>query len=226
MNIAWICALGVGGATVLGAIAGFLIRKVDGKAFALAAGIMLGAALFGLIIPAMDTGRILSIIPGMFIGALALNCTDHFLYRNKRTSVTTHGLLFVAAIAIHNFPEGIAAGVGFGTGDLSNGILISGGIALQNLPEGMIIIAPMLMAGYSPIKTLLIAMLTGLVEVVGTMLGFYAMASVTSLLPFALSFAGGTMLYVICTEMLPDAKHAPYWVLSGFSVMLIFSMLL
>jgi ZIP family zinc transporter len=90
----------------------------------------------------------------------------------------------------------------------------------------MIIIAPMLMAGYSPAKTLLIAVLTGLVEVIGTILGYHAVTTVTSLLPFALSFAGGTMLYVICTEMMPDARNAPYWVLSGFSIMMIFSMLL
>ena len=223
MKIAWICALGVGGATVLGAFAGFLVRKVDGRALALAAGIMLGAALFGLIIPAAETGNTLTIVIGLFMGAWMLEGVDQLLFRKTERG---QGLLFVAAIAIHNFPEGIAAGVGFGTGDLANGLLISGGIALQNLPEGMIIIAPMLLAGYSPAKALLIAVMTGLVEVAGTMLGYHAVSAVTSLLPFALSFAGGTMLYVICTEMLPDARNAPYWVLSGFSVMLTFSMLL
>ena len=84
MNIAWICALGVGGATILGAIAGFLIRKVDGRSFALAAGIMLGAAIFGLIIPAADTGSILTIVIGLFMGAWMLEGADRLLFQSSQ----------------------------------------------------------------------------------------------------------------------------------------------
>jgi ZIP family zinc transporter len=141
-------------------------------------------------------------------------------------------MLFVMAIAIHNLPEGIAAGVGFGSGDVSRAFLIAGGIALQNVPEGMVIIAPMLAAGVRPGKTLFIAMLTGVVEVVGTLIGYFAVSFSTMILPFALAFAGGTMLYVISDEMIPEThshgseRGATYALLVGFCLMLITDTLL
>ena len=103
-------------------------------------------------------------------------------------------LLFVTAIAIHNLPEGIAAGVGFGLGDTTGAVIIAGGIALQNIPEGMVIIGPMLAAGVTPKKTLICAMITGLVEVFGTLIGYFAVSVATFILPFALSFAGAGLL--------------------------------
>ena len=141
-------------------------------------------------------------------------------------------LLFVMAIAIHNLPEGIAAGVGFGSGDTSGAMIIAGGIALQNIPEGMVIIAPMLAAGVSKKRTLIIAALTGLVEVVGTLIGYLAVSISTIILPFALAFAGGTMLYVISDEMIPEThahgaqRGATYALLSGFALMLCMDFLL
>jgi ZIP family zinc transporter len=136
-------------------------------------------------------------------------------------------LLFVLAIAIHNLPEGIAAGVGFGSGNNSEALMIALGIALQNIPEGMVIIAPMLSAGVSPKKTFLYASLTGLVEVIGTFLGYFAVHIASTILPFALAFAGGTMLYVISDEMIPEThehgyqRAATYSLLVGFAVMLV-----
>ena len=141
-------------------------------------------------------------------------------------------LLFVTAIAIHNLPEGIAAGVGFGSGDTSQALLIAGGIALQNIPEGMVIIGPMLAAGVSPKKTFLCALATGLVEVVGTLLGYLAVSVASAILPFALAFAGGTMLYVISDEMIPEThahgseQGATYALLVGFCLMLVSDVLL
>ena len=141
-------------------------------------------------------------------------------------------LLFVMAIAIHNLPEGIAAGVGFGSGNTAQAMIIAGGIALQNIPEGMVIIAPMLSAGVSKKKTLCIAMLTGFVEVVGTLIGYFAVSLATAVLPFALAFAGGTMLYVISDEMIPethahgDERGATYALLVGFCLMLVMDVLL
>jgi len=138
----------------------------------------------------------------------------------------------VLAIAIHNLPEGIAAGVGFGSGNTSQALLIAGGIALQNIPEGMVIIGPMLAAGVSPRRTFVLAMLTGLVEVAGTLLGFFAVTVSSAILPFALAFAGGTMLYVISDEMIPEThahgceRGATYALLAGFCVMLISDVLL
>jgi ZIP family zinc transporter len=138
-------------------------------------------------------------------------------------------LLFVLAIGIHNLPEGIAAGVGFGTGNTSEAITIAAGIALQNIPEGMVIIAPMLAAGISPKRTFLCAMATGLVEVVGTLIGYFAVSVASAILPFALAFAGGTMLYVISDEMIPEThahgaeRGATYALLAGFCLMLAMS---
>ena len=141
-------------------------------------------------------------------------------------------LLFVMAIAIHNLPEGIAAGVGFGSGNTEEALLIAGGIALQNIPEGMVIIGPMLAAGVSKKRTLLLSLATGLVEVVGTLLGYFAVSLSTAVLPFALAFAGGTMLYVISDEMIPEThahgsqRGATYALLLGFCVMLVSDVLL
>lgn len=138
-------------------------------------------------------------------------------------------LLFVMAIAIHNLPEGIAAGVGFGTGDVEDALIIAGGIALQNIPEGMVIIAPMLAAGMSHGRTFAAALATGVVEVVGTLLGFFAVSISSTILPFALAFAGGTMLYVISDEMIPEThahgneRGATYALLVGFCLMLAMS---
>ena len=131
------------------------------------------------------------------------------------------------AIAIHNLPEGIAAGVGVGSGDISRALLIAGGIALQNIPEGMVIIGPMLAAGVSPRKTFLCALITGGIEVVGTLLGYFAISISSAILPFALAFAGGTMLYIISDEMIPEThahgheRGATYALLVGFCIMLI-----
>ena len=107
-----------------------------------------------------------------------------------RSTNASRVLLFVLAIAIHNLPEGIAAGVGFGSGNAAQAMLIAGGIALQNIPEGMVIIAPMLAAGMSHRRTFLIAVATGVVEVIGTLLGYFAVTVSTAILPFALAFAG------------------------------------
>ena len=130
------------------------------------------------------------------------------------------------------FPEGIAAGVGFGSGDVSQALIIAGGIALQNIPEGMVIISPMLAAGVTPKKTFIIASLTGVVEVIGTLIGYFAVTLSTAILPFALAFAGGTMLYVVSDEMIPEThahgseRGATYSLLIGFCVMLVTDVLL
>ena len=241
-------ALGVGGATVFGAAIGFIFKKVSHTfsdiVLSFAAGVMLSAAVVGLIIPSLEEGGDLAIlvtIGGIFAGAVCLNLMDklvphlHHLAGGEEESHNNKNLgkvlLFVSAIAIHNLPEGIAAGVGFGSGDTTRALIIAGGIALQNIPEGMVIIGPMLAAGIKPKKTFLIALLTGLVEVVGTFIGYFVgIASV--ILPFALAFAGGTMLYVISDEMIPEThahghqRGATYSLLVGFCLMLLTDFLL
>ena len=136
-------------------------------------------------------------------------------------------LLFVTAIAIHNLPEGLAAGVGFGTGDNTQAVIIALGIAIQNIPVGMVIIGPMLASGISPRRTFLLASMTGIVEVLGTLIGYFAVSISSAILPFALAFAGGTMLYVISDEMIPEThahgheRGATYALLVGFCLMLV-----
>ena len=249
MEIVLLTALGVGGATVIGAVIGFIFKKISHKfsdiVLAFAAGVMLAAAVLGLIIPSLEYGGdfgILITVAGIFAGALCLNLIDKLvphLHKLMGAEPESHNnanlskvLLFVLAIAIHNLPEGIAAGVGFGSGDTTQALIIAGGIALQNIPEGMVIIAPMLAAGIRPGKTLVIAMITGLVEVVGTLIGYFAVSISTAILPFALAFAGGTMLYVISDEMIPEThahgseRGATYALLVGFCVMLVTDVLL
>ena len=110
--------------------------------------------------------------------------------------------------------------------------LIAGGIALQNIPEGMVIIGPMLASGVSSKKTFICAAITGLVEVVGTLIGYLAVTISQIILPFALAFAGGTMLYVISDEMIPEThahgnqRGSTYALLIGFCIMLISDVLL
>ena len=249
MNLVLITALGVGGATIFGSVVGFFFKKISHKfsdiVLSFAAGVMLAAAVLGLVLPSLEYGGkwgLVTTVAGIFAGALSLNLIDKIvphLHRIVGSDAETHNnanlskvLLFVTAIAIHNLPEGIAAGVGFGSGDVSQALIIAGGIALQNIPEGMVIIAPMLSAGVSPLKTFICAALTGVVEILGTLIGYFAVSVSQAILPFALAFAGGTMLYVISDEMIPEThahgeqRGATYALLAGFCIMLVTDVLL
>ena len=249
MKLVLLTALGVGSATIIGAIIGFLFKKISHKfsdiVLSFAAGVMLAAAVLGLVLPSIEYGGkfgLLYAVTGIFVGAICLNLIDKLvphLHKIIGNDIESHNnadlnkvLLFVTAIAIHNLPEGIAAGVGFGSGDNAQALMIAGGIALQNIPEGMVIIGPMLLAGVTPRKTFVCAMLTGVVEVIGTLIGYFAVSVSSMILPFALAFAGGTMLYVISDEMIPEThahgseRGATYALLVGFCVMLVSDVLL
>ena len=249
MKLVLLTALGVGGATLIGSILGFAFKTISHKfsdiVLSFAAGVMLAAAVLGLILPSVEYGGnfgLVITVAGIFTGALSLNIIDKLVphlhklmgaeneeHTNKNLSKV---LLFVTAIAIHNLPEGIAAGVGFGAGNANQALLIAGGIALQNIPEGMVIIGPMLASGVSSKKTFICAAITGLVEVVGTLIGYLAVTISQIILPFALAFAGGTMLYVISDEMIPEThvhgnqRGSTYALLIGFCIMLISDVLL
>ena len=251
MEMVLLTALGVGGATIFGSCIGFIFKGLSHKfadiVLSFAAGVMLAAAVLGLIMPSLDYGGkegLLITVAGIFTGAVCLNLIDKLVphlhkivgtpeeeeaHRNANLNKV---LLFVLAIAIHNLPEGIAAGVGFGSEDVAQAMLIAGGIALQNIPEGMVIIGPMLAAGVTPKKTFLCAALTGVVEIAGTLIGYFAVSISTAILPFALAFAGGTMLYIISDEMIPEThahgnqRGATYALLVGFCVMLVTDYLL
>lgn len=251
MDLVILTAIGVGGATVIGALIGFLCKNLTHRfsdiVLSFAAGVMLAAAVLGLVLPAVEYGGkfgLLIAIGGIFVGAITLNLIDK-LVPHLHNTVECEGeechlhnarvakiLLFVLAIAIHNLPEGIAAGVGFGTGNDAEALVIAGGIALQNIPEGMVIIGPMLAIGISKRRAFLYAALTGVVEVIGTLIGYLAVSISSAVLPFALAFAGGTMLYVISDEMIPEThahgsqRGATYALLVGFCLMLAVDILL
>lgn len=254
MTMVLITALGVGGATVIGAIIGFIFKNISHKfsdiVLSFAAGVMLCASILGLVLPSYEYGEkygvgiaILLTVGGIFTGAIALNLIDKLVPHLHKLAGADHEshsnnpalsrvLLFVTAIAIHNLPEGIAAGVSFGAGNDAEALVIAGGIALQNIPEGMVIIGPMLASGVSKKRTFFIALLTGLIEVIGTFIGYFAVSVATAILPFALAFAGGTMLYVISDEMIPEThahgeeRGATYALLVGFCIMLVSDILI
>lgn len=245
MKVALITAMGVGGATIFGAMIGFLFKnishKVNDMILGFASGIMLAAAVVGLILPSIEYGGKHAVIVtsiGILMGAVLINLIDYFtphIHKLSGTDIEKHKdyeqydkiLLFVLAIAIHNFPEGIAAGVSFGTENIGDALSVAIGIALQNIPEGAVIIAPLLSVGISKRKTFLIAAFTGVIEVIGTMFGYFAVTVASAILPFALAFAGGTMLYVISDEMIPEThshgyeSQATYSLIIGFILMLV-----
>ena len=250
MELVWLTALGVGGATVVGALLGFCLHKIPHRwndaVLGFAAGIMLAAAVLGLILPAAELAGKSGIwmpVLGILCGAVFLNAMDrltphlHHLSgageeAHRNNTSLNKVMLFVFAIAIHNLPEGLAAGVSFGTGDTGAALTVAAGIMLQNIPEGAVIISPMLLAGISRRRAFIIGAMTGLVEVLGTFIGYFAASLSGSILPFALAFAGGTMLYVISDEMIPETHShgyeglATYSLLAGFAVMLVMDVLI
>lgn len=245
MQFALLTALGVGGATIIGAGLGFLFKNIPHKyndaILSFAAGVMLSAAIVGLIQPSIEMGGphgIWITVIGIFTGALFLNFADKLtphlhnvagidMEKHEHNEGLNKILLFVLAIAIHNLPEGIAAGVAAGQENINNSLTVTFGIMLQNVPEGMIVISPLLAAGVSKGRAFAIAAFTGVIEIVGTMIGFYAVSLATVILPFALAFAGGTMIYVVGDEMIPEThshgyeRMATYSLLFGFVLMLV-----
>ena len=243
MQLAMLTALGVGGATIFGVLLGFVFQKIPHKfndvVLGYAAGIMLGAAILGLVIPSLEEGNVWVTLAGILAGAVFLNFSDKVtphLHHITGMDQESHSdkqnqlnkvMLFVMAIAIHNLPEGIAAGVSFGTDNLGNAITVALGIALQNIPEGMIIVSPMIIAGVPKFRVFMIACFTGLVEIIGTMIGYGAANISVMILPFILAFAGGTMIYVVSDEMIPEThshgyeRQATYALLFGFMTMIL-----
>lgn len=226
----------------LGAIIGFLFEdipaKLEDSLTGCAAGIMLCAAVLGLLVPSVEfAGKNSLWLPtvGIFCGALFLSAigraapklSNRLGMTNGSTDGISRALLFVTAIAIHHFPEGIAAGVSFGTGDISDTVTVTTGIAFQNIPEGMIIIPPLLKAGTGRKRAAIVAAASGLVEVIGVFTGYFAVSVSKTVLPFALAFAAGTMLFVVSDDMLPQShikgngRLATYMFLMGLCMMLV-----
>lgn len=248
MSQIWISAAGLALSTVIGSLLGFFIKSLPHKwndaILGFCAGLMLAVSTVGLIVPAAESaglGKWWLIVIGVFIGILFLNLLDlvtPHLHKitgldaeeHKNNASIDHVLLFVLAIALHKLPEGIAAGVGFNAAESSNAWAVSFGIALQNIPEGMVVIAPLLIAGVSKIRTFIIALAIAMLEIVGVWIG-YGMGHISQiLLPVMLSMAGGAMLYVVSDEMIPDThahgyeKVATYALIMGFVTLVFLDM--
>ncbi len=203
------------------------------------AGVMLAAAFFSLIIPAIDLGGPITAVSGIILGALVLHLIDRFvphfhprLGAEGPPSKLPRVWLFVLAITIHNFPEGLAVGLIFGSGDLRAGIVIAVAIGLHNLPEGLAVALPLFRAGYSRIKSLRYATLTGLVEPIGCLLGITLASIFQPVIPFGLAFAAGAMLFVVSDEMIPEShrkgfeREATFGLITGFVIMMLLDCLL
>lgn len=242
MGYVLITALGIALCSLIGAVIGFLFENIpptlEDALSGAAAGIMLCAAVLGLVAPAMELAGpdAVWLLPfGILCGAAFLSGLNRLAPRLGAgigiESGSSHTIMFVAAIAIHHFPEGIAAGVSFGTGDLTDALTVTSGIAFQNIPEAMIIIPPLLKAGAGRRKAAIIAFISGAVEVAGVFFGYLAITVAAGILPVALAFAAGTMLYVIIDDMVPQThmrgsgRLATRAFLCGFCLMIIFSTL-
>lgn len=242
MTQVWISAAGLCGATIIGSILGFIIKELPHKwndtILGYCAGIMLAASTIGLIMPAFEmTTHWWLVVIGVMSGALFLNVLDLIIPHlhhitgldkeaHRNNSTLNHILLFVMAIALHKLPEGMAAGVSMSDTEGASWA-VSLGIAIQNIPEGMVVIAPLLLAGIKRLRTFIISILIGLLEVAGVWIGFGLGNLSIFLLPLMLGFAGGAMLYVTSDEMIPEThahgyeKQATYSLLLGFMTLIL-----
>jgi ZIP family zinc transporter len=240
-----LASLGAGLMTAIGSIPAFFTKNVSRKMLDIllgfAAGVMLAATSFSLIVPSLKysgdglKGALIT-GAGILIGATFLDITDKYsphehLIDNRVEGKASESLkkiwLFIIAITIHNFPEGLAVGVGFGDNNISNGLTLAIGIGLQNIPEGLAVSVSLLRENYSPKHAFIISLITGLVEPLGGLLGLALVNVFRPILPFTLAFAAGTMLFVISDEIIPEThqsgneREATYGVIVGFIIMMI-----
>jgi len=232
-----LASLLAGLATSIGALPIFFMRGISDRLLdvmlGFSAGIMLAATSFSLLIPAMEIGGLVVSVLGIAFGAITINLMDRFIPHmhiisglEGPTSRIARIWLLIIAMTIHNFPEGMAVGVSFGTGDVSTGLVVAMAIGLQNMPEGLAVAMPLLREGRSRSKAFLYATATGLVEPVGGFLGVSIVSLSANFLPWGLAFAAGAMLYVVSDEMIPEshrrefASEATLGLISGFIVMM------
>ena len=233
-----VASLAAGLATGAGALPVLFAKRVSDKLLDImlgfSAGVMLAATSFSLIVPAIDLSGPWVAVIGLVLGAVVLHLIDRsiphihpILGAEGPPSRLSRVWLFVLAITIHNFPEGLAVGVSFGSGDVAAGLVIAMAIGRQNMPEGLAVALPLVREGYSRPKALWDATLTGLVEPVGGLLGVVLVSVFYPILPWALAFAAGAMLFVISDEMIPEShrggfeREATFGLIAGFVIMML-----
>lgn len=237
--------------TALGASFVFFFKKVsrnimDGM-LGFAAGVMIAASFWSLLNPAIEKAENLNIIPWLIIGIGFISgglllfigdkiCNKVLNKNNKYLDKKSFKrcLLLIISITLHNIPEGLAVGVGFGslyhgtsTGTLLGAIALAFGIGLQNFPEGTAVSIPLRREGYSRKKSFLYGALSGLVEPISGVLGALLVIKIEHILPFLLSFAAGAMIYVVVQELIPESQSnedkglMALFSLFGFTLMMI-----
>jgi len=240
-DVVWLgtmASLLAGLATGFGALPVLFTKRVSDKLLdtmlGFASGVMLAATSFSLLVPSIDLGGPWIAVLGLLFGAVVLHLIDRFVPHFSPAfgaegppSELSRIWLFVLAITIHNFPEGIAVGVSFGTGDIAEGFVIAMAIGLQNMPEGLAVALPLIREGYSRRKSIGYATLTGLVEPLGGLLGVALVSIFHQILPWGLSFAAGAMLFVVSDEMIPEShrkgfeREATFGLITGFVLMML-----
>ena len=239
--------------TTLGAFGIFLLYRPSARTLVAlisgAAGIMLSASFFSLLQPAIEHAEarathpglgVLTVIFGVFAGAAMLfyihRRAPHEHFETGRegpeSARFTRLWLFIIAITLHNFPEGMAVGVGFAGEDVANGVSLGIGIGLQNIPEGLAVAVSLLAIGYRKWVAFWVASLTGLVEPIGGIIGAAAVWLAEPAIPIILGIAAGAMIFIISDEIIPETHRgdnknlATFSLLTGVVLMLFFDVLL
>lgn len=249
--LAFLAGLFTWATTAFGASFVFFFKSISKKMYAVmlgfAAGIMLAASFFSLLLPSIDMAEEsggISWIPavvGFLVGGIFLRLMDMIIPHLHLGSKETEGpkthlqrsWLMIFAVTLHNIPEGLAVGVAFGAlaSDMSaSGVvaamILALGMGIQNIPEGFAVSAPLRGEGFSKRKSFFYGQLSGSVELIGAIIGAIIAASMTSILPYILSFAAGAMIYVIVEELIPEAQQSKYADLATIATMLGFAVMM
>lgn len=233
--------------TAIGTLPALFMKKIDQKVsdamLGFAAGMMLAATAFSLLLPGIEAGIEFSgnnfiggliVVFGMALGVALMLGLDNFTpHEHESTGPCGPGhercgraWLFVFAIALHNLPEGMAIGVSFAQGDLSVGYPLTTAIALQDIPEGLAVALTLRAAGIAPLTSVLIAIATGVFEPIGALLGVTLAGGYMLAYPVGLGLAGGAMLFVVSHEVIPETHRSGHQTLATIGLMIGFALMM